>query len=130
MKPETAAFLAKAQQLLERAPLLLAQNFTDEAGRAAYLAGFHAAQAFIFERQDRSPKSHSGVQTEFARLAKDEVAIDGELRAFLGRAYNLKAIADYETGPGSNISYAQAAAAVESAAKFVEAILALFSRWE
>jgi hypothetical protein len=30
--------------------------------------------------------------------------VDTELRAFLGRAYNLKAIADYETGPGSVIT--------------------------
>jgi len=28
-----------------------------------------------------------------------------ELRAFLGRAYNLKAIADYEIGPGSGRSH-------------------------
>ena len=38
-----------------------------------------------------------GVQRELARLTKDEPGFDIELRAFLGRAYNLKAIADYET---------------------------------
>jgi hypothetical protein len=41
MKPETSAFPAKSKELLDRAPALLAQNFTDDAGRAAYLAGFH-----------------------------------------------------------------------------------------
>ncbi|MBU6298985.1 MAG: HEPN domain-containing protein [Alphaproteobacteria bacterium] len=66
MKPETAAFLAKAEEILERAKALQAQNFTDEAGRAAYLAGFHAAQAILFERHGRTPKTHSGVQTKFA----------------------------------------------------------------
>ena len=54
MKPESAAYLDKARDLLERAPALLAQQFTDEAGRAAYFAGFHAAQAFIFEKTHRS----------------------------------------------------------------------------
>ncbi|MGA8158113.1 MAG: HEPN domain-containing protein, partial [Rhodoplanes sp.] len=76
MKPESAAFLDKARDLLERASALLAQQFTDEAGRNAYFAGFHAAQAFIFEKTDRSPKTHSGVQAEFARLAKREPLID------------------------------------------------------
>jgi hypothetical protein len=44
-------------------------------------------------------KRHSTVQGEFARLVKDDPRIDTELRAFLPRTYNLKAIADYQTGP-------------------------------
>jgi hypothetical protein len=70
VKPPSAAYLEKSRELLERAPALLAGNFAEEAGRAAYLAGFHAAQALIFERHDRVFKSHSGVQGEFARLVK------------------------------------------------------------
>ncbi len=49
MKPETAAFFAKARGFLDRAPALLAQDFTDDAGRAACPAGFQAAQALMFE---------------------------------------------------------------------------------
>jgi uncharacterized protein (UPF0332 family) len=59
VKTETSAFLAKAKDFLDRAPALLAQDFTDDAGRAAYLAGFHAAQALIFEARGRSPKSQA-----------------------------------------------------------------------
>jgi uncharacterized protein (UPF0332 family) len=99
VKPETSAFLEKAKELLDRASALLAQSFTDDAGRSAYLAGFHAAQALIFEMQGRSPKSHSGVQSQFAMLVRNEPVIDRDLRAFLGRTYNLKAIADYEPTP-------------------------------
>jgi uncharacterized protein (UPF0332 family) len=84
MKPESAAYLDKARDLLERAPALLAQQFTDEAGRAAYFAGFHAAQAFIFEKTHRSLKTHSGVQAEFARLAKSEPSIDEGCALFSG----------------------------------------------
>lgn len=40
MKPETSAFLVKSKEFLDRAPALLAQDFTADAGRAAYLAGF------------------------------------------------------------------------------------------
>jgi uncharacterized protein (UPF0332 family) len=119
MTPEAAAFLAKAQKLLDRAPALLQQGFTDDAGRTAYFAGYHAAQALLFEKRGRSPKTHSGVQAEFARLAKAEPKIDRELRAFLGRAYNLKAIADYETGSGSNVTRAQATETIEAARRFV-----------
>ena len=122
MKPEVGAFLDKANELATRAGALLAAGFPDDAGRAAYLAGFHAAQAYIFERNGRTPKTHSGVQTEFARLAMNEPSIDAGLRAFLGRAYNLKAIADYRTGPTSSVSSAQAGRAVESAKRFVTAI--------
>jgi hypothetical protein len=41
---------------------------------------------------------------------KDQQRFDADLRAFLGRAYNLKAIADYETGPGSFVTPRQARA--------------------
>jgi uncharacterized protein (UPF0332 family) len=94
-------------------------------GRTAYLAGFHAAQAFIFEKRGRTFKTHSGVQAEFARLVKDDPRCDIELRRFLGRTYNLKAIADYETGPRSRITSAQAQEAVEMAVRFVAAVTAL-----
>ena len=103
MKPEAAAFLDKASEFLEKAADMLADDWPDEAGRAAYLAGLHAAQAMIVERTGKVIKRHRGVQSELGRLTKDEPRFDLELRAFLGRAYNLKAIADYETGPGSRV---------------------------
>jgi hypothetical protein len=41
------------------------------------------------------------------------------LRAFLSQTYNLKSIADYETGPGSEVSPEKAAEAIEMAKRFV-----------
>ena len=35
---------------------------------------------------------------------KNDPRFDVELRAFLPRAYNFKAMADYQTGPGSQVS--------------------------
>jgi uncharacterized protein (UPF0332 family) len=125
VKPETRDFPARAAEFLDRAPALLAQGFTDEAGRAAYLEGYHAAQALIFEKRARSPKSHSGVQAQFALIVKDEASITRDLRAFLGRAYNLKAIADYETGPNAKVTAAQATAALNAARRFVEVVAEL-----
>jgi hypothetical protein len=52
-----------------------------------------------------------GVRSEFARLVKDNERVDHELRGFLGYAYQLKEIADYESGPGSQVSADAARAA-------------------
>jgi len=53
------------------------------------------------------------VQGEFARLVKDDPRFDMELRAFLSRTYNLKAIADYQTG--SQVTVEQAREAIQTA---------------
>jgi uncharacterized protein (UPF0332 family) len=62
MKPESAAFLQKSGEFLAKAQSMLDHGWPDEAGRAAYLAGFQASQALIFERSGRVLKTHSGVQ--------------------------------------------------------------------
>jgi len=58
------------------------------------------------------------VQGEFARLVKNDPRFDMELRAFLPRTYNLKAIADYQTGSSDGRAgaggYPDGAAFVES----------------
>lgn len=119
MTPQAARFLDKAQKLLAEANTMLSVGLNDAAGRTAYLAGYHVAQAFIFERLGRVLKTHNGVQTEFLRLTKEDAGIDPDLRNFLSRTYNLKAIADYETGPGSEISRERAAEAVDACKRFV-----------
>jgi uncharacterized protein (UPF0332 family) len=100
-------------------------NYYDAAGRTAYLAGFHAAQALISERAGRAVKTHRGVNKELHRLTRDDPRLDTELRAFLGRTYNLKAIADYETGPGSEVSPELATEAVEISKRFVAKMVEL-----
>lgn len=126
MKSATGAFLAKSREFLAKAQELLdAHHWPDEAGRAAYLASFHAAQALIFEKTDKVVKTHKGVQSEFLKLTKDDPRLDIELRAFLGRSYNLKAIADYETGPGSKVTPESAGEAVQTARRFVDSVAGL-----
>jgi uncharacterized protein (UPF0332 family) len=48
------------------------------------MAGFHAAQALIFETSGRICKTHSGVNGEFHRLVKDDPRVDDQTRTFLG----------------------------------------------
>ena len=59
MKPESAAFLEKSREFLIKAQGMLDNQWPDEAGRAAYLAGLHAAQALIFEASGEITKSHA-----------------------------------------------------------------------
>lgn len=127
MKTQTGAFLDKSRELLDQADTMLGVNLNEVAGRTAYLAGLHAAQALIFERTGMIITLHRGVQNELQRLTKDKPRFDLELRAFLGRTYNLKAIADYETGPGSHISTETARDAIETACRFVEIAAALLA---
>lgn len=81
----------------------------------------------IFEAHSRVFKTHSGVQSEFARLTKDDPRFTAELRVFLGRGYQLKSIADYETGPDAKVTAARAREAVEMARRFVAAIVETLS---
>jgi uncharacterized protein (UPF0332 family) len=123
LKHESAAFLRKAQEFLTKANGML-DDWPDEAGRAAYLAGLHGAQALIVERTGKLINRHRGVQRELARLTKDEPGFDIELRAFLGRAFNLKAIADYDTGD-ARVTTEQALEAIQTATRLVETVSSL-----
>ena len=127
MRAEASAFIDKAREFLVKAEDMLADGWPDEAGRAAYLAGLDAAQAVIVERTGRVIKRHRGVHNELRRLVKDEPRFDLELSAFPGRAYNLKAIADYETGPDARVSDELARTAIETARRYVEVVAELLA---
>jgi uncharacterized protein (UPF0332 family) len=124
--PEAAGHLEKAREYLTKARALVdVLHYADEAGRAAYLAGYHAAQALIFERTGREAKTHRGAHNQFNRLVSNDPRFDAELRQFLARTYDLKAIADYEFGPGSEIPLYRAESAILAAARLVACVAAL-----
>jgi uncharacterized protein (UPF0332 family) len=119
VKPETEQYIAYAQKLLADARLMIDTGLDDHAARTAYLACFHIARAYTFERTGHSAKTHRGVQTEFFRLSKDDPRSDPELRAFLTTAYHYKSSSDYETRPEDNPTPEEAREVVETAARFV-----------
>lgn len=82
---------------LEQAEIILAAGVPMVAARQAYMAAFHAAQALIHDRDGKVPKTHSGVQQRFARLALADAALGEDMGRFLSRAYDYKDIADYRT---------------------------------
>lgn len=119
MKPETDSYLAKARQALSEAHAVAGIELAEAAGRAAYLAAFHAAQALIFERSGRVPKTHRGVHAQFSRLATGDPRLGNDLPRFLSRAYDFKSVADYEIGPDATVPLADAHDAVAAAADFI-----------
>jgi HEPN domain-containing protein len=56
---------------------------------------------------------------------KDDPRFDVGLRAFLPQTYNLKAIADYQTGPAAQVTVEQAREAIQTAHRFVECVAGL-----
>jgi uncharacterized protein (UPF0332 family) len=74
-------FLAKAVKLLDKADTMLSVNLNEAAGRSAYLAGFHAAQALLFEHLGKVLKTHAGVHAEFLRLTSEDPRLNADLRA-------------------------------------------------
>ena len=125
MTPEAARYIDKARTCLSNASANLGIGLSNDAGRNAYLAAFHAAQALIFERSGKAATTHRGVQSEFNRLTAVEARFDLEFRAFLSQAYNLKAVADYETGPDSIIPIERSTTDLEKAKRCVQHIAVL-----
>ena len=122
MTPETERFLQNADDHLERGQTMIADGLNYDAGRAAYLAAFHAAQALIFESTGKVFKSHKGVNVEFLRLTKDDPRFPPDRRGFLSKAYDFKAVADYDTGPLVDVSSQEAVDVIEAARKFVATV--------
>jgi uncharacterized protein (UPF0332 family) len=120
--PEAGRYLAKARQCLAHSEANLAIALGDDAGRAAYLAVFHAAQALMNVRTGREAKTHRGVHVQFARLTNDDARFGTELRRFLAQAYDLKTLADYATGPEAAVPLDRAAAALATAHRFVDVV--------
>jgi uncharacterized protein (UPF0332 family) len=126
VKPETADYLRKAGEDLDEAGKIAAIGLANVAGRSAYYAAFHTAEAWIMERTGKVALSHKGVRIEFARLAKDEPVLR-EFTAFLARAYDLKALADYSVSPDMRVSTADAQDAIATAGRFISCVIGLLA---
>jgi uncharacterized protein (UPF0332 family) len=125
LKPETEKFLDIAHNMLGRGLRMLEADLIEDAGRAAYLTAFHAAQALIHERENRTLKTHRGVQSEFSKLIRDDLSIPADLRGFVSRAYAFKTIADYDPLTSVLPTQEDARIAIDTAGRFVEEILRL-----
>ena len=84
---DAGSLITKARENLAFARYALAGGYTQEAGRSAYMAAYHGALAFIAVRSGKSPKTHSGARSEFARLAREEPRIGRDQVSLLGWSY-------------------------------------------
>jgi uncharacterized protein (UPF0332 family) len=125
LTPEAARSLEIARQHLAAADASIGLPIAFIAAREAYLAGYHAAMAFVLEKTGKAAKTHSGLRSEFARLARIEPRIDPRLVGFLARAYTLKSAADYGVDPLAAISVEQASEASSVARQFIDTIAEL-----
>ncbi len=66
-------------------------------------------------------------ESEFSRLMRNSADFDQELRGFLGRSYSMKAVSDYETGEAAAVGKDQAAAAIQTASRFVSFVEKMLS---
>jgi PIN domain nuclease of toxin-antitoxin system len=64
MKAETADYLVKARSTLPDAQKIAALPLPHVAAREAYLAAFHAAEAYIFEQSGKVAKRRRGVRSK------------------------------------------------------------------
>ena len=126
MTPESSELLGKARDCLARARIILAAGVGEDAGRDAYLAGFHAAQAIIRARTGSTAKTHRGVHRLLSQLARGEPQL-ADLALFLSQAYNLKSVADYELGPSAGVPLDRASEAIGRATQLVEQIAAILA---
>lgn len=100
----------------------------EAAGRTAYMAAFHAAQALLFERRGKVFKTHTGVHGEFGHEIRTDPRFDDAMRAFLGRGYRLKSIADYDVEPDSEVSVETATVALAEAERFVAIVASVLEQ--
>ena len=84
-----------------------------------------ACQATDNAQCRRSCSLSNSVRAAFARIADNDPLIDRALVTFLGRAYNLKAIADYAVGSDARIATDEAEHAIATAQAFVDAMAKL-----
>lgn len=127
MTPEAKDYLDKAREHLDDARKIAGIGVARAAARSAYYAAFHTAEAFIVERTGKIAKTHSGVRSEFARLAKDTPDIGKSFPAFLALAYKYKEIGDYGVGHGANVTMTEANDAIATAGRFIECVAMLLA---
>ena len=128
MTPEAADSLLTARRHLADATAIAAMGIAYVAAREAYLGAFHAAEALLNDRTGKIAKTHRGVRSEFARLAKSEPSIDPSFTRFLAEAYELKSVADYGMQPATKITADGALETIQTASRLVDCIEALLSR--
>ena len=82
----------------------------------AYLALFHAAMAYLFQKRSERAKTHSGVHSRFSAAAKEDPALGSDMGRFLAQSYEYKQ--DHDYGQAVALTRIEAQAMLERAEAF------------
>ena len=121
MSPRSEEFLSGARERLAGARDALAAGHAELAVSAAYYAIFYAARAALSER-DRYAKTHSGVWGLFAETFVTDGSFDAKLYREARSAEEHRLSGDYEA---ATFSTDLAAAQIDAASRFIEAVIAM-----
>lgn len=116
MTPQQQNLLNKAQESLEAAKLLKANNYFDYAVSRAYYGMFYVAEAFL-EGENQQFSSHAAVISTFGRDFAKLGKVPQEFHRILIDAQSLRQISDY--GKFQSISEKQAYQQIINAEKFI-----------
>jgi len=117
--------LRRAEESIEAAKLLLDSNFSDFAASRAYYAVFYAATALLLNDEQEFSK-HSGVIAAIHRQFIRTEKLPKELGRTLNWLFELRSIGDY--GETRRVPSEEAATAIQSASRFLEAVKALLEQ--
>lgn len=120
MTPEVEAHLAFSRaKILEAEDILEGTKQWAVVAHSAYLAALSAARAIVRHRTGKTPKTHSGTQSEISRLAQFDRRIDRSFSAFLARGYEIKSDVDYGDQEADEVTREEAADALATTTRFV-----------
>ena len=94
MKEKTIQFLAKAQDAIEAAELLLEGSKNNFSAGRAYYAMFYVAEALLFEK-GLAFRKHSGVHAAFGRYFAKTGELDARFHRYQIEAFESRLEADY-----------------------------------
>ncbi len=116
MTPQQQNLISKAQESLNAAKLLKANNYFDYAVSRAYYAMFYIAEAFL-EGENQQFSSHAAVISAFGRDFANLGKVPQDFHRILIDAQTLRQISDY--GKFQSISEQQAHQQIINAERFI-----------
>lgn len=122
MKPEIDGFLAKADESLSAAGVLLKEGSSGFAASRAYYGMFYAAQALLLSR-GLAFSSHSAVLAAFGREFIKAGILDSRWHQAFHEAFQIRQVGDYE--PLEQVSETTARRIADQAQGFVRAVRSL-----
>jgi hypothetical protein len=129
MKPEAADYLGKARQCLDDARQIAAATPLHHiVAQEAYLAAYHAAEAYLFERTGKGRQDASGLAERVQPPGPQRAAHRSGVHDFPCRSLRVQIHCRLQRGLGfPPITADDARSAIDTAARLIDSIAALLA---